>query len=235
MKIKKIVLNLVAVAAFFGLSVAVWPYAFTVVPIEKIEALEEAETFDPAAYVTGIWDSRILPTFLEGAVDITTIINEMKPNEQGMENVQDLKPLAENYGLITVGQAHVYMVKGRGEVVSINTESSVGTMEVEIEGNAGPSTVLLYIGPRIPSDETSVRDAVGFISFGDFREQTEYGMAASEINRRVNQTVLEPLDIETLQGKTIEFYGAFTIRTFNLIEVNVLEIKVVPVKIDIVD
>jgi hypothetical protein len=43
------------------------------------------------------------------------------------------------------------------------------------------------------------------------------------------------LDIETLQGKTIEFYGAFTIRTFNLIEVNVLEIKVVPVKIDIVD
>ena len=48
-------------------------------------------------------------------------------------------------------------------------------MTLQLDGYDGPITVQLYIGPRIPSDETAVRDAVGFINFGDFRDQTEYG------------------------------------------------------------
>ena len=125
------------------------------------------------------------------------------------------------------------MVKGSGKIVSVNAETSLGTVEVALDGYDGPIKVLLYIGTRIPSDETSVRDAVGFITFGDFKEQTEYGKVASEINKRVLSTVLGGIDRNNLVGKTISFKGAFTIRTFNLIQIDVKEIRIVPVEIEL--
>jgi predicted lipoprotein len=104
-----------------------------------------------------------------------------------------------------------------------------------LDGYDGPIKVLLYIGTRIPSDDTSVRDAVGFIEFGDFREQTEYGKAATEINKRVLTTVLGDVDRESLVGKTVSFTGAFTIRTFNLLNIDVSEINIVPMEIELGD
>ena len=78
-----------------------------------------------------------------------------------------------------------------------------------------------------------MRDAVGFITFGDFKEQTEYGKAGSEINKRVLSTVLGNIDKDNLVGKTISFKGAFTIRTFNLLQIDVKEIRIVPVEIEL--
>jgi predicted lipoprotein len=78
-----------------------------------------------------------------------------------------------------------------------------------------------------------VRDAVGFITFGDFREQTEYGKAATEINNRVLTTVLGDIERDNLEGKTISFKGAFTIRTFNKIQINMEEINIVPVEVEL--
>jgi predicted lipoprotein len=78
-----------------------------------------------------------------------------------------------------------------------------------------------------------VRDAVGFISFGDFKEQTEYGKASTEINKRILATVLGDVDRENLVGKTISFKGAFTIRTFNLLQIDVTNINIVPVEIEL--
>jgi predicted lipoprotein len=103
-----------------------------------------------------------------------------------------------------------------------------------LDGYTGPIKVKFYIGPRIPSDESSVRDAVGFINFGDFREQTEYGKVGLEINKHSMSQVDLPPDKDSLQGKTISFYGAFTIRTFNLTKIDMKEIKIVPIQIDIV-
>jgi len=78
-----------------------------------------------------------------------------------------------------------------------------------------------------------VRDSVGYITFGDFKEQTEYGKAGSEINKRVIDTVLGDIDRDNLVGKTISFKGAFTIRTFNLLQIDVKEIRIVPVEIEL--
>ena len=89
------------------------------------------------------------------------------------------------------------------------------------------------MAPRIPSDETSVRDAVGFISFGDFKEQTEYGKVGSEINKRILSEVLGTLDKDQLIGKNITFKGAFNIRTFNLVQIDLKEIKIVPIQITV--
>lgn len=229
---KSWIITLVILLALVVGGYFLWPYAFTVVPIQKVEEVKQSEAFDPVSYVDGIWSSQIIPTIQEKAVDLAVVLNEFKPNAEGLAAKQDLVQVAQKYGLITVGEAHVYAVKGSGTVTSVDTSKSTGILEVQVDGYTGPVRVRLYIGPRIPSDETSVRDAVGFISFGDFKEQTEYGKVAAEINKRVLNEVLAPLNKDELQGKKIVFYGALTIRTFNLINIDLKQINIVPIQIE---
>jgi len=225
--------SIVIAVATLLLLVLAGRYGFTVVSIEDAEDTVQSEAFDPVAYVDGIWESRLLPTFNEKAVELPKILSEMEPDASGTVPKDELIAIAERHGLITVGEAHVYMVKGSGTIVNVNAETSLGTAEVALDGYDGPVKALLYIGTRIPSDDTSVRDSVGFITFGDFKEQTEYGKAATEINKRVLATVLGDIDRDNLVGKTISFKGAFTIRTFNLIQIDVNEISIVPVEIEL--
>lgn len=206
-------------------------YGFTVVRIEDAEQTVKEEAFDPVAYVDSIWESKMLPAFDENSQDLAPILAEMRPDADGNIPNEELIAITEKYGLITVGEAHVYMVKGCGKVVSVDTETSLGTMEIALDGYDGSIKTLIYIGTRIPSDDTSVRDAVGFISFGDFKEQTEYGKVGSEINKHILNTVLHDLDKENLAGKTISFKGAFNIRTFNLLQIDVNEIYIVPMEL----
>jgi predicted lipoprotein len=230
---KKNTVTIILILAILAFLVLAALDGFTVVNIEDAEETVQNEAFDPVAWLDGIWESRILPTFDEEAVELSTILSEMEPDANGAAPKDELIGVANRYGLITDGEAHVYMVKGSGKIVVVNAESSIGTAELDLDGYDGPIKAQLYIGTRIPSDETSVRDSVGFIAFGDFKEQTEYGKAGSEINKRVLSTVLGDIDRDNLVGKTISFKGAFTIRTFNLLQIDVNEIPIVPVEIEL--
>lgn len=225
-KLLKIVIALV-VLAFFALN------GFTVVTIQNIEERQQAETFMPESFVDEIWTDRLLPTVKQNAVDLNELLSKFQITNDGLVDSSTLTPIAEEFGIITIGQAHVYPVRGRGRVVSVDRNQSTGVMEVEIHGYDGPSTIQLFIGSRIPSDDSSVRDAVGFIQFGDFRDQTQFGQVAGEINRRIIREILNPIDFNEIVEKEIEFYGAFTIRTFNLIEINLGLIRIVPLEISI--
>ncbi|MCB9423381.1 MAG: DUF2291 domain-containing protein [Ardenticatenaceae bacterium] len=227
--------SIIITGAIVVLLVLVGRYGFTVVTIEEAEETVQSEAFDPVAYVDEIWDSRLMPAFDDDAVELSKILSEMEPNAGGTAPKEELIAIANQYGLITDGEAHVYMVKGSGKIVSVNAESSLGTADVMLDGYDGPIKVQLYIGTRIPSDNTSVRDAVGFISFGDFKEQTEYGKASTEINKRILTTVLGGIDRENLVGKTVSFKGAFTIRTFNLLQIDISAINIVPVEFELGD
>lgn len=220
-----LIVIVVIVAGYF-----LWPYAFTVVPIAQVQEKIASEAFDPVKYVDGIWESRIIPTVESKAVNLTDILTAMKPDATGMAAKADLVEVAKKYGLITVGEAHVYLVKGEAKVIAVNDKTSLGVIEVQPTGYAGTIKVNIYIGSRIPSDETSVRDGVGFINFGDFKEQTEYGKVGAEINNRVLAN-LKTIDKTQLVGKTVSFTGALTIRTFNLVNINLQKITIVPVKL----
>jgi len=227
------IVRIILALAVLVLLLLVGLYGFTVVTIEDVEQTVQDEAFDPVAYVDGIWESRVLPTFNEEVVELSKVLNEMEPDVNGKAAKENLIDVANQYGLITVGEAHVYMVEGSGRIVDVNAETSLGTAEVEIDGYDGPIKAQLYIGTRIPSDNSSVRDAVGFITFGDFKEQTEYGKAATEINKRVLSTALGDIDRDNLIGKPVSFKGAFTIRTFNLVDIDVNELPIVPVEFEL--
>jgi predicted lipoprotein len=233
MKPRKILITLAVLVAVLLVGYFAWPAAFTVVPIAKVEQQKISEAFDPVKYVDGIWDSKILPAIASKAVNLTDVLTAMTPNAQGIAAKEDLIKVANKYGLITVGEAHVYLVKGEAKVISVDTKTSLGVMEIQPIGYEGPIKVLVYLGPRIPSDETSVRDGVGFINFGDFKEQTEYGKVGAEINNRVLAAAYTSLDKEQLVGKTIAFSGAMTIRTFNLVNIDLKKVTIVPVKVEL--
>lgn len=225
--------SIIITGAILLLLILLGRYGFTVVTIEEAEETVQSETFDPVAYVDGIWDSQLMPAFNDEVVELSQILSEMEPDASGVTPKEDLIDIANQYGLITEGEAHVYMVQGSGTIASVDAETSLGTADVMLDGYDGPIKVQIYIGTRIPSDNTSVRDAVGFISFGDFKEQTEYGKASTEINKRILATVLDNIDRENLVGKTISFKGAFTIRTFNLLQIDVNKINIVPVEFEL--
>lgn len=153
----------------------------------------------------------------------------MEVDDNGHGDIAQLTDVAEQYGTITVGEAHIYLVRGAGTVTEVDP---LGLATVQLDGYDGPIEVLVYMGTRIPSDETSVRDGVGFIEFGDFREQTEYGQVASEINKRIVRDVIEPLAGTDLVGQHITFLGAVGMRTFNLVDIDLSSLRVVPVEIE---
>jgi predicted lipoprotein len=226
--------HIIAAVVLLGVLFVSGKYGFTVVSTERVEDIRIAGLYDAETYVDEIWESSLIPTIEENAVDLVTILQEFEVDEEGITSRETIIPVAERYGLVTAGEAHVYMVKGEGTVASVDLDSRVGVAELELAGYEGATTVNLFLGPRIPSDESSVRDAVGFITFGDFRDQTEYGRVAAAINSRINRDVLEPLDKENLEGKEVSFLGAFSIRTFNLVDIDLSEINVTPTHLQVV-
>ena len=217
-------IGIAAVVVFLVVSLL---FGFTVISVEEEEAL--TVEFDPVTYVDDNWEA-VRTAITENAVPLADVLNEFEPGPDGQAATDDLTPIAQALGLITTGEAHVYSVTGSGTVTDVDIDTSKGSIGVDVDGYDGPIEVRFWIGTRVPSDESSIRDGTGFIEFNDFSDQTEYGKVAKEINTRVVGE-LEDLDKENLLGKTIDFTGAFTLRTFNQPVVDVSEIQVVPIEV----
>jgi predicted lipoprotein len=202
-------------------------YGFTTTPIKEVTYV----VWDPAIFVDENWATRVLPAF-EKPVELSTILTKMQLDENGMASTESLIPIAQRYGLITMGESHVYAVNGHGKIVHVDVESSRGTVEVELDSYNGPITVLIYIGPRLPSmDSYAIRDAAGFRM--DEFPGMEIGVIPSYINERALSEALEGLDRDKLHGKIISFKGAFSITTFNQLNIELNEIRIVPLEIDL--
>ena len=202
-------------------------FGFTVVSTQEEASLRDE--FDPVAFVEESWDA-VRTAIRDEAVPLADVLARIEPGPDGRIATGELTPVAEELGLITPGEAHVYRVIASGTVSDVDVASSRGSIGIDVDGYEGPIEVRAWIGTRIPSDESSVRDASGFISFGDFREQTEFGQVARELNAKVVEN-LEELDRENLAGKQIDIVGALTMRTFNQPTIDVSELVLVPIEI----
>lgn len=112
-----------------------------------------------------------------------------------------------------------FAVSGEG----IARKPKGGVMPVKVKGVPKGTSVSIQTGPAIPG--TAIRDAVGFISFGQFLNQVEFADAATALNNQVKAQVLKELDASSLQGKRIRFLGAFTYLAPNVITIT-------PVRVD---
>jgi predicted lipoprotein len=150
-----------------------------------------------AQFAEKVWDSKVLPTIREKAQDIATILPEIRA---------DPAAAGQKYGRRESTNPYSYMVKGTGKVAEVRTESQAGTMLLEIAGLE--EKIALQIGPVVRG--TALRDATGAAPFDQFTNQLDYADVSKEMNTRAVKAAFAGVDLSSLSGKTITFFGAFT-------------------------
>lgn len=190
---------------------------FTVVNTAEQKAVVDAEKFDRVKYVDDIWESRLIPGVRENAFDLVSVLNAMAVD---LEATRD-------FATVSVSNAFNYQVKGIGTVESVDTSSRKGIAEIKLDGYDGPIKIVLSIGPSVNGE--SIRDGAGFIAFGDFKDQTEYGQVARELNTRAGEATFNALDWPNSVGKKVAFSGMFTIKTTNQTNLKIDSIEIVPI------
>jgi predicted lipoprotein len=150
------------------------------------------------------WAAKIVPTVHDKAVDVVTVATALE---------QDPAAAGKQYGhQAGTGSPFAFMVKGSGTVTDIDTSAPTGPMTVEVPRPDGkPLKLTIATGPVIAG--TAVRDAVGFIAFGDFTNQIDYAEVANQINKQVKTDVISKVDLAGSKGKKIDFFGAFSALT----------------------
>ena len=125
-----------------------------------------------------------------------------------MDELFKNKELAEEkYGHRSGTGSYSFMVNGKAEIISLNKESRVGTLELKLTKDY-EAQIFITIGPVIKKD--SVRDAVKFIKFNDFVNQLDFAGVSRIIKTRVMNEIIGPLNLNNIVGKQIKFEGAIT-------------------------
>ena len=186
----------VAVAVLAGGLGVLQPW--TVTPLATM-----APVFDAAAYATQAWE-RVLKGAPQTAVDLRAATRPA--NDAG-------------------GQApsrRSVFVTVTGTVTTIDRRSRVGLARLRVEGSGPP--VAVQVGPVFRG--TALRDAAGFIRFGDFTNQYEFAAVSNALHDRVRSDVVRRITLDALPGKAITVLGAATLPAAASVELVPIQITV---------
>lgn len=174
--------------------------------------------FDPVAFVDSIWDDRVLPAYGEQANDLQTVLDAIRTNTD---------TAIERYGRPMTSGATIGAFKtiGTGVVVEYDDSSRNGKLIVDLVPDG--DRIEVQIGPVIR--KTAIRDTLEFVSFTEIGNQLQFASLSDELNRRMIREAVDPLDLDSLTGTTITFYGAFTIEDGETAE----DVVITPVTIQV--
>jgi predicted lipoprotein len=167
------------------------------------------KAFDPAVFGRENFP-KAADTLAKAAVPVPQLLAELK---------KDQAAASEKYGHREGGSPYAFAVTGEG----VAGKAANGLMEVKLPGVPKGTRVSLQVGPAL--NGTAIRDAVGYIKFGQFTNQVEFADAATALNSEVKARVLKGVDAKSLDGKTVKFLGAFTLITPNVITVTPVQLE----------
>ena len=198
--IKKVILNNLAFFSLTLLFLVFCFYSYFFASVVRTVAEDELikKGFDPVSYVEEIWYSKIIPTISNDSEEITFMLDELFSNKELAE---------EKYGHRSGTGSYSFMVNGKAEIIGLNKESRVGTIELKLSKDYD-AKIFITIGPVIKKD--SIRDAVKFIKFNDFVNQLDFADVSRIIKVRVLNEIIGPLNLKEITGKKLKFEGAIT-------------------------
>lgn len=178
--------------------------------------------FQASEYVEAVWTDRIIPAYEEQSVEYETLMTALQ---------EDRQAAIDQYGLVrqTGEPFTVFKVRGTATVVEFDDSSRNGVITVDLEPADGTVDATLQVGPVIRG--TAIRDSVEFIRFTDVGNQLQFADLAGELNARMRRDSVEPLDLESIEGKSISFMGSFSLKADDSIE----DIVITPVMINLVE
>lgn len=177
------------------------PGVYTYASDKSGAASSDDGSVDPKTYVNENWAAKIVPTVHDKAVDVTTLAAAIAANPDAA---------GKQYGHQSgTGSPWSFLAKGTGTVTKVDSSAPTGPVTIQVPADSGGKavTVTLATGPVIAG--TALRDAVGFIEFGQFTNQIDYADVANLINDKVKTQVVSKVDVKSLVGKKVSFYGAF--------------------------
>jgi predicted lipoprotein len=181
-------------------------------PIDAPHAATQ-QAFDPAAFAAQTYEPQVVPEIQRSAVELPVLLPAL---------ATDPEAAGEQYGRRPGTGPYNYAVRGSGVAGNVRN----GLLPVTVPGVPDGTNVYVQVGPAI--NGTALRDAVGFITFGQFLNQVEYADAATALNEAMKQRVLAGLDPASLSGKTVSFVGAYTALTPTTVTITPVELQVRP-------
>ncbi|GAA1018256.1 hypothetical protein Aple_034610 [Acrocarpospora pleiomorpha] len=173
---------------------------------------EEAEKFNPAGYGAETYEPKVVPAIQQKAVDLVTLQKAI---------AADPDAAGQQYGNREGTGPYSYAVTVTGTAGAAES----GLLPVTVP-DVGKTRVSVQIGPAI--NGTALRDAVGFIEFGQFTNQVEYADAGTALNDQVKSKVLASLDVASLKDKKITVVGAMTPLTADVLTITPISIEAAP-------
>jgi predicted lipoprotein len=167
------------------------------------------EAFDPASYGKETFPKAV-ETLDKKAVALPALLASLRKDQDGA---------SEQYGVREGTSPYAFAASGTG----VAGEAQGGLMQVKVPGVPKATRVSLQVGPAL--NGTSIRDAVGFIKFGQFTNQVEYADAGTALNDEVKARVLKGIDPKQLQGKRVKFVGAFTLITPDVVTITPVRLE----------
>lgn len=158
-------------------------------------------TFDPEGYVNTLWEPEVIPYMQENAKDVTEVLNALKSGADQAGNKFGTRKATE-------GSPWNFIVKGKGKVLTLNTETRAGFIELDLAPYDGSMDIKLAIGPVLKG--SAIRDSLAFINFDEFKNQIQFAQIASAFNKKAYDSVISAANVDSLANQEIGFTGAFT-------------------------
>ncbi|GLZ11569.1 lipoprotein [Actinomadura sp. NBRC 104425] len=169
----------------------------------------QAQKFDAAKFGAENYESKVVPAIQQKAVDIVTLHKAI---------AADSEAAGRKYGNREGTGPYSYAVSLTGTA----KEAEGGLLRVDVP-DLDDARVSVQIGPAV--NGTALRDAVGFIKFGQFTNQVEYADAGTALNNQVKAKVLASLDVDALKDKKVTVVGAMTPLTPDVLTITPVSIK----------
>ncbi len=156
-----------------------------------------------AIYASEIWDTEVIPTIAAHLVPLDELRTAL---------ARDVDAAGEEYGLRPEGEANPwnFAISGTGTVIEAKTESRAAKIHLDTSGD-GEIDVTLQLGPIMRG--TTLRDAMPFLLFSNFRDQIEFAKLGKGLNAMAHERLTIPEG--DLVGQTVTFEGMFTFKDLN--------------------
>jgi predicted lipoprotein len=163
---------------------------------EMEAALTDAERM--AIYAREIWDKDVLPTIDAHLVPLDTLRGALAANVDAAGAAHGLRPEGE-------ANPWNFAIRGAGVIVEARTKSRAAKLQVDTDAD-GAADVTIQLGPIVRG--TTLRDAMPFLLFSNFRDQIEFAKLGGGLNAMAHERLTIPEG--DLIGRSVSFEGVFT-------------------------
>jgi predicted lipoprotein len=203
----------ITIAVLLAAGVLSWFFPlFRVVSRSSVQAAQSASKFDAAAFVDELWTKKLPPTFAD-AHDAAAVVAALRENPQ-----QAKTEFGRTVGL---GRSTLYFLQGQGTIASVDGKA-VG---IALTADTNEPEVSLPTGLLFGN---TVRDATGLVDGNAFPNSQQFNEISTQLNRKIEETVLPSLKSQAKVGDKIRFVGCSEVTNLPR---DVSPLKVIPLEV----